>query len=220
MVAPGEIVSIFGENLADGTQSADPPLPPSLSDTAVTIAGLAAPLLSVSAGQINAMVPLEAPLGTQPVTVTRKGASVASLSLTITFVAPGIFALGSGQGAILTATGEIAGPGATIAGAPARPALRGESISLYLTGLGDVTNRPASGAPAPAASPFSETILAPTVTIGGVAASPTFSGLAPSFAGLYQVNVQVPDTAAAGDAVPVTLQIGAATSNTVTMAVQ
>jgi uncharacterized protein (TIGR03437 family) len=56
--------------------------------------------------------------------------------------------------------------------------------------------------------------------IGGATASPTFSGLAPLFAGLYQVNVQVPDSAATGDAVQVTLQIGGAISNTVTMAVQ
>jgi len=47
-----------------------------------------------------------------------------------------------------------------------------------------------------------------------------FSGLAPGYVGLYQVNVQIPDTAPSGDAVPVILSIGGATANTVTIAVQ
>jgi len=140
--------------------------------------------------------------------------------LTISQVAPGIFTLGNGQGAILTSTGDVAGPGANIAGPSARPARRGEFISICLTGLGDVANRPADGAPAPNGPPYSETILTPTIMIGGAAASPTFSGLARLFAGLYQVNVQVPISAATGDAVQVTLRIGTAISNTVTMAVQ
>ena len=60
----------------------------------------------------------------------------------------------------------------------------------------------------------------PTVTIGGVSATVSFSGLAPGFVGLYQVNVTVPDNAPMGDAVPVILNIGGATSNTVTIAVR
>jgi uncharacterized protein (TIGR03437 family) len=59
-----------------------------------------------------------------------------------------------------------------------------------------------------------------TVTIGGVPADASFSGLAPGYVGLYQVNVQVPATVAAGSAVPLTIAIGGVTSNTVTIAVQ
>jgi uncharacterized protein (TIGR03437 family) len=58
------------------------------------------------------------------------------------------------------------------------------------------------------------------VTIGGIVAQVSFSGLAPGAVGLYQVNVQVPVGAPAGDAVPVTLSIGGVDSNTVTIAVQ
>jgi uncharacterized protein (TIGR03437 family) len=47
-----------------------------------------------------------------------------------------------------------------------------------------------------------------------------FAGLAPGFVGLYQVNVQVPQGVAAGDAVPVVLSTGAAASNPVTIAVR
>lgn len=69
-------------------------------------------------------------------------------------------------------------------------------------------------------NPLSTTILTPTVTIGGVPARVTFSGLAPFFVGYYQVNVQVPSNAPVGSAVPVVLTIGGASSNTVTLAIQ
>jgi uncharacterized protein (TIGR03437 family) len=60
----------------------------------------------------------------------------------------------------------------------------------------------------------------PAVTIGGLPAFVSFAGLAPGFIGLYQVNVQVPQGVAAGDAVPVVLSIGATASNPVTIAVR
>ena len=56
--------------------------------------------------------------------------------------------------------------------------------------------------------------------IGGVSADVSFSGLAPGLVGVYQINVNVPDGVASGNAVPVTLAIGGVTSNTVTIAVQ
>ena len=58
------------------------------------------------------------------------------------------------------------------------------------------------------------------MTIGGVPASVSFSGLAPGFVGLYQVNAQVPAGLAAGDAVPVVMQMGGNTSNAALIAVQ
>ena len=64
--------------------------------------------------------------------------------------------------------------------------------SAYATGLGPVTT---SGG-------LSETTVTPTVTIAGIPASNVpFSGLAPSFFGLYQVNVQVPTGVPSGDAI-------------------
>jgi uncharacterized protein (TIGR03437 family) len=58
------------------------------------------------------------------------------------------------------------------------------------------------------------------VTIGGVPANVSFSGLAPGYVGLYQVNAQVPAGLAANDAVPVVLQMGGTTSNAAAIAVQ
>jgi uncharacterized protein (TIGR03437 family) len=56
------------------------------------------------------------------------------------------------------------------------------------------------------------TLATPTVSIGGANATVSFSGLAPGFVGLYQVNAVVPSGLAGGDQ-PVTIAIGAATSN-------
>ena len=59
----------------------------------------------------------------------------------------------------------------------------------------------------------------PAVVIGGEVATVLFSGLAPGFVGLYQVNALVPAGAGAGGAVPVTISMGGVASNTVTIAV-
>jgi uncharacterized protein (TIGR03437 family) len=119
---------------------------------------------------------------------------------------------GAGQGAILDSSYRLvdstnpATPGTTV-------------ILIYGTGLGQVTNQPPTGSPA-LSSPLSETPTKPTVTIGGVPASVMFSGLAPGFVGLYQVNAQVPAGAPAGPSVPVVVSMGGVDSNTVTIALQ
>src|SRR5436190_13203690 len=66
-IAPGAIVSIFGENLARTTRSPDSvPLPRELEGTSVSVAGLSAPLLYVSPTQVNFQAPsvLMGPPGT------------------------------------------------------------------------------------------------------------------------------------------------------------
>ena len=81
-----------------------------------------------------------------------------------------------------------------------------------------MNNQPATGTAA-SSNPLSTTQTPPAVTIGGMAATVNFSGLAAGFAGLYQVNVLVPASAPSGNAVPVVLSSGNLTSNTVTIAV-
>jgi uncharacterized protein (TIGR03437 family) len=124
---------------------------------------------------------------------------------------PGIFAEGSGQGAIVSLAGSLVNASS--------PAHAGDTVQIYATGLGPVSNTPQTGAGA-VASPLSALIGNATATIGGVAAPVGFAGLAPGFIGLYQVNVQVPPGVTAGDAVPVILSAGGAASNTVTISVR
>ena len=118
---------------------------------------------------------------------------------------------------MISATSEYAAPVGSVLGSGARPANRGEFITIYLTGLGPVTNRPATGA---AAGGNSNTTTTPVVTIGGIQAATNFSGLAPTFVGLYQINAQVPANAQVGNTVPVVVSLGGAPSNTVQMAIQ
>ena len=98
------------------------------------------------------------------------------------------------------------------------PATRGGYVQLFCNGLGPVTNQPASGDSA-LGSPLSSTTTTPTVTIGGVSANVIFSGLAPGFPGLYQVNLQVPSNAPTGNP-PIVVSIGGVSSPALTLAVQ
>jgi uncharacterized protein (TIGR03437 family) len=98
------------------------------------------------------------------------------------------------------------------------PASRGKTVQLYFNGLGPVNNQPATGE-APSAQTLSRTTTLPTVTIGNVNAAVQFSGLAPGYPGLYQVNVTVPTGAPVGTQ-PVILSIGGQSSPAVNIPVQ
>jgi uncharacterized protein (TIGR03437 family) len=221
-LAPRSIASIYGQNLAPATAVADlaPPLPFTLGGTALTLLNGAqtVPVFFVSPTQINFQVPLVA-LGAQTLTITQ---GVQSVSIPVQLVAysPALFTTnsqGTGQAATVIAnTATLAAPVGTFP--DSRPAKIGEFISIYCTGLGDVTNRPGLGSPSPS-NPLANTLAKPTVSIGGVAGVVAFSGLAPGYVGLYQVNLQVPATAPTGSAVPLILTIGGVVSNTVTIAV-
>jgi uncharacterized protein (TIGR03437 family) len=180
-----------------------------------------APLFFASCSQVNLQIPWESAGQTQAqVTATVGGVTGAAQQVNLAPFAPGIFTLnqqGTGQGAVLIApTAVIAAP-LRIAGS--RPVSRGQYVSIFCTGLGAVSNQPATGAAAKS-NPLSITTTKPTVVIGGIAASVSYSGLAPGFAGLYQVNALVPMGVMVDDAVTLSISIGGVTSNTVTIAVQ
>ncbi|MGH9720138.1 MAG: hypothetical protein ACRD8O_07995, partial [Bryobacteraceae bacterium] len=82
----------------------------------------------------------------------------------------------------------------------------GSVLVLYATGLGGVRPDVKAGDAAPM-SPLSQTVMTPTVSVGGRPAAVFFSGLVPGLVALYQVNVTLPDSAASGS-VTVTLEIG------------
>lgn len=86
---------------------------------------------------------------------------------------------------------------------------------IYCTGLGAVTNPPADGV----VRNGQETTNSPTVTIGGSNAIVSFSGLAPGFVGLYQVNAQIPANAAKGNQ-SVSIEMAGVKSNSVRLPIQ
>ena len=196
-IAPGAIVAIFGTDLASDTLVAtEVPLPTTLGDTSVTFNDIPAPLFFVSSVQINAQVPFElmTGAGTVSVQVTRGTESTEAQPIAITAVSPGVFTLnqqGTGAGAILHA--DDFQP--VSESAPPRP---GEFLLIFCTGLGPVQPEVQSGQIAPSAEPLARTLSTPLVNIAGLPALVTFSGLAPGFVGLYQVNVQVPAGVPAG----------------------
>jgi uncharacterized protein (TIGR03437 family) len=186
-VAPGSMVAIFGTNLAGGTGSAVVvPLQTTVLDTTVTMNGIAVPLFYVSPGQINAQVPFEIAPGTVSVQVTRGVQATAVQTAQVTAVAPGIFTLneqGSGPGAFLHSNYQAV--------SDTNPVQAGETVLMFCTGLG-ATNPPVASGTAVAIGTTAVTTATPVVTIGGLPAVVSFSGLAPTFVGLYQMNVQVP----------------------------
>lgn len=224
-VAAGSIVSAFGSDLTTANfAAAAVPLPTNLGGLSVTMNGTPAPLFFAGSGQVNLQVPWEvAGQNTATIVASQNGVPVSQTTVALAAARPGIFSTnsqGSGQGAILIAnTADLVAPANAIPGRTSRPATRGETITIFATGLGAVSNRPATGAAGPG-GPLALTAATPTVTIGGVNATVSFSGLAPGFVGLYQVNVAVPLTAPQNGAVPVVLSVGGVASNTVTIAVQ
>jgi uncharacterized protein (TIGR03437 family) len=220
-LAPGSLASLFGTNFsAVGAGSSQIPLPTSLNGVSVNVNGTPSPLIYASPQQINFQIPWGIATPSQAVVTVNAGGSVSPLAaLGLSTVAPGIFTTTqtlTGQGAILIAnTATLAAP-ATVPNA--RPAAKGEAVSVFCTGLGAVTPAQVSGRPAPGG--LTPTVLTTTATIGGQPAVVTYSGLAPGFVGLYQVNVTVPANAPSGNAIPLVLSIGGVASNAATLAIQ
>jgi uncharacterized protein (TIGR03437 family) len=176
--------------------------------------------------QVNALVPLAAlsadlTLPAQPLTITRDNTqSLQPPQISLTALQPEIFMSSlaglPNQGAVLNnANGSLAAPVGTAVPGSA-PAAVGSYIQIYCNGLGPVTNQPPDGMKTPQ-MPYSYTKTPPQVFIDHQPAQVIFSGLAPGFVSLYQVNVQVPDVSP-GDQVPVYIMMGTQ-SNIVTIAV-
>ncbi len=223
-LAPGSIATIYGTNLAGVTQLADsaPPLPYSLGGTTLAIPGSPVALFFVSPLQVNFQVPfLQVSGATQTTLTVTQGQLTNTFGITLVPYAPALFTTnsqGTGQAAALIGSStSLAAPQGAFPGS--RPVKKGETIVAFCTGLGNVTNTPDAGFPAQSA-PLSRTRTAPTMSVGGENAPVSFSGLAPGFVGLYQVNAQIPSNAPSGSAVPIILKIGGVTSNTATIAVQ
>lgn len=227
-VAPGSYVSLFGSDLIDTTQyagdsagAARAPLAleginvsfdARVNGTDVSYPGR---LVYAGARQVNVLVPWElrgaASAQVKVIVNESSGPAIYGNLFTVSLrdYAPALFE-NTGVAAALDANYAIIGP--------SNKATRGKVVMLYANGLGPVTNQPASGDPA-SASPLSWTTTMPVVTIGGQNAAVHFSGLAPGFPGLYQINVEVPSGIAAGNQ-PVTVSIGGQVSKASTLPVQ
>jgi uncharacterized protein (TIGR03437 family) len=200
-VAPGEIVSLFGSGLSSAKTAnvgydLSGYLPLSSGDAKVFFDGIQAPLVFVSDGQINAIVPYGVSGSGTKVRVEVQGRVSGEATLPVAAAAPGIF------GGITNQDGGV--------NSEAMPAARGEVVTLYATGIGRTVPAGVDGMlPAPGKWPVPAGNL--TVSFGGVPGAVLFQGQ--TFAGVLQVNVRVPDAAPLGSKIPVALAVNGISSH-------
>jgi uncharacterized protein (TIGR03437 family) len=213
-LARGSLASIFGTNLASGVLPAvSLPLPVSLQGTFVTVGGVPAPLVFEAPGQINFQVPFEVPTGsTAPVVVTLNGAASAAATVTLSDYAVGVFGDAASKLAIV-----VHGADNSLVTA-ANPAVPGETVVVYATGVGKLNNPPRSGTPSPG-SALATSVDPPTITVGGSNATVLFSGLTPGFVGLIQFNITLPSSLPSGS-LPLVIQFPSNSSPAVSLPVK
>jgi uncharacterized protein (TIGR03437 family) len=218
-VAPGEFVTIFGNNLSTGAPAtfrltAAGTLDTVLAGTRVLFNDTAAPLIYVSPGQVSAIVPYA--VATRPttrITVEHNGFRSPPTEIAVVESAPGIFTIGgTTQGAILNEDTSVNGVDSA---APA-----GSIVSIFATGEGALMPAAVEGSIAGAEN-LPRPALPVSVQIGGRDAEMLYSGSAPGLLiGVLQVNARVPEDSPRGASVPVTLTIGGNRSVPATMVVR
>ena len=202
-VAPGSLVSFFGNFPGSSTSSAtSTPLPRQLGTTEVLVNGAAVPLLFASPQQVNVQLPSATIAGSYAVEVRVAGERAARGPVSVLTYAPGLFA----------ALNQDGRPNTALA-----PARRGEVLQIFATGQGPVAQDVPDGSLAPAA-PLINSVL-PSVAVAGRLAQVQFSGLAPNMVGVWQINIVIPADTPVGTSIPVVAALGLV-SNVITVAIQ
>jgi uncharacterized protein (TIGR03437 family) len=207
--SPGGISTIFGvgltHNLNGITTAPSFPLPTTLGTTSVEVVGYNsttaqyesrnAPMLALAnvngQEQINFQLPY-VPWSSVEVQVHNNGLTGALMNFPVQTYFPGLFTVDGTAGAFLHGADNSLITSAS-------PAARGETIVLFATGLGPTSPSVAAGLAAPIAEPLARTATTPIVQIGGIQSRVVFSGLAPGFSGLYQINVVIPQNVPTGN---------------------
>jgi len=219
-IAQGSIFTVFGANLGPTKALTQPtfPLVTTLGNVAISVVQgsttVSAIPVYVSASQINAIMPSNAPLGAASLRVTYNNANSNFLPVRITNTAFGIFtALGTGLGPGILQN-YVSAANQPI-NAPKITATPGQTITLWGTGLGPVSY-PDTSQPKPGNLPVQVQVF-----VGGIPATVAYSGRSPCCSGTDQIVFQVPANAPQGCWVPVYVKTaGSVVSNFVTMAIQ
>ncbi len=211
-VAPGSLISIFGQSLASTVQVGPTnPLSQSLAGTTVTINGMFLPLIFVSPQQINAQLPSGLADGNYTLEIETTGQPNVSGDLTVARDAPGLFSFMVGSTAYALA---FHADGSTIT--TSSPATAGETISFLGTGFGPYQQPVLDGFfppnPPPAVSDSVD------LTVGGQKVTCS-STAAPGFTGVTTTQFQVP-SGLSGSSVPLLVTINGVDSNTVTLPIK
>jgi len=203
--APGGLVSIYGVQLSPtNLATSQIPLPTALASSCLTVNGQAMPLLFVSPSQINAQMPFQA-FGNVTVIVYTPGGVSNNFYLTVPPTAPAVFLSAVAGPEIDLPTVFRASTGLLVTSSD--PIHRGDTITIYLTGMGAVSPLVTNGYPGPL-NPLAQALAFPTVEIGGAPLSVLYAGLAPGEVGVYQINATVPPDAPEGLSLPLTITQG------------
>ena len=200
-ICPGGLATIFGQDLSNINgivEASTEPLPTELANVQVYVNDLPAPLFTVAYNgqedQINFQVPYETPTGplAAHIQVYNFGNLVADFVTDSFTEDPGIFAYGADNDAVafLASDGSLIGP--------TNPAFPGDILVLYTTGLGPLTIDLVDGYGAPT-NPLAYTEDPFDALVDGEPCTILFSGLAPGFVALYQINLQLPRDLPAGN---------------------
>ena len=218
-IVPGSYVSLFGTSLSDIVGSLfGVNLPLALSETSVAFevpsAGLSLPgsMLYADPSQVNVQVPWELAGQSSVQMRVDVGESTGQIyTAPIAQYAPAIYVIGDTAAALDSDANENLIT-------TTNPVPRGHHVELFVNGLGAVDHPPRTGEPAPL-QPLANVLAPVSLKVGGQTVTPTFAGLAPGFAGLYQVNFLVPANTPTGSQ-PVIVTVGSVSSPAVNMPVQ
>lgn len=204
-LSPGELIVIAGTGLATTSQSMQggQSFPYTLGGVSVTVNNIPCPIYFVSPTLISAIVPYELATnqtGLANIQVTSNNTASNVVQMYFDDSAPGAFS--QGADGIGLASAVHASTGALITAS--NPAVGGETIALFLTGLGTVTPDITDGAVGPSSTlSYADLFEAGNLAVffndyeygtAGNQATIAYAGLVPTLAGLYQINVTVPTT--------------------------
>jgi uncharacterized protein (TIGR03437 family) len=215
-MAPGSVISIYGNSLAPALQTGSSnPLPQSLGNITVTINNYILPLLFVSPTQINAQLPSELVDGNYSLLVHQTGQPDVTGSLTVSRDAPGMFTQSNTLNQPLVLALHADGTLITFAS----PAIHGEQISIYGTGFGPYVTTIIDGffVPATPATNVADPVI---LNVGAIAKTPDFAGAAPGFVGMTLVQMTITDDLPTATTVNLSVMVGAKQSTTVVLPMQ
>jgi uncharacterized protein (TIGR03437 family) len=203
-IVPGSWLTIQGTNLSpvafDNWDKAivNGNLPTSLDGVSVSVGGKPAFINVITPEQINMLAP-DVGTGPVPVTVTTPSGTSVAVTANVVAQAPAFFLWQPGSQAVATRNSDasLAVKDGTFPGFTTVAAKPGDVLILWGTGFGPTNPPVAAGIQVPSdtihnTSPVSIKIGTADATVFGAA-------LAPTFAGLYQIAIQVPASLADGD---------------------
>jgi uncharacterized protein (TIGR03437 family) len=210
-VAPGGLISVYGSQLsAINSATSQIPLPTALGESCLVVNGSPIPLLFVSTSQINAQLPLNVG-GNVTMSIHTPAGISNSFNFVVASAAPAVFL--SGTAGPETGLAAIYRADNNQLVTPTNPLHPGDTVVIYLTGMGPTSPEVAAGEQTPPTLLTSVT-QAPTLTLGSTNLSILYAGLVPGFvSGLYQINATLPGKVTQGDSIPLVIsQAGGSTT--------